>query len=260
MTRFGGKVALVTGGSSGVGRTIAVALAAGGAAVGVVGRDAEALAETVAQVEAAGGRATAIVADVSDGAAVKRAVEEVVAAHGGIDLLAHAAAVLRLGAAPELPESDWDLVFDTNVKSCFLLAKHAVPAMRARGGGAIVNVASVYAHAADPGGAAYAASKAAVVALSRTMALDHVGEGVRVNCVLPGSMRTPMLEAVAREHAPEDPGAMLAEAGRRHPLGRLIEPAEVADLVLYLLSDAATAIVGGAYTIDGGWLGQLASA
>ncbi|HZV72239.1 MAG TPA: glucose 1-dehydrogenase [Conexibacter sp.] len=258
--RFDGKVALVTGATSGVGRAIALALAAEGAAVGLVGRDRDALAALVEEIDGAGGRSLAIAADMRHGADVARAVAETTGAFGGLDLLAHAAGVLRLGAAPDLPEETWELLFDTNAKSCFLLAKHAVPAMRVRGGGAIVNVASVSAYAADPGAAAYAASKAAVVALTRIMALDHIDEGIRINCVAPGGVRTPMLEAVAEEYCPEDPASLLDEAGRRHPLGRLVEPAEVADLVLYLLSDAAAAIVGVDYAIDGGWRGQLRAA
>jgi NAD(P)-dependent dehydrogenase (short-subunit alcohol dehydrogenase family) len=260
MSRFADKVALVTGASGGVGRCAATALAGEGAAVAAVGRDPGALAETVAEAGRAGGRAIAIEADLRVDADVRRCVAEVVAAFGGLDLLAHAAGVLRLGPVPDLDEDDWDLLFDTNAKSCFLLARHAVPIMRGRGGGAIVNVSSVFAHAAGPGSAAYAASKAAVVALTKVMALDHVGEGIRINGVAPGSMRTPMLEAVAAERAPQDPEAMLAAAGRLHPIGRLIEPREVADLVLYLLSDAASAIVGVTYTIDGGRLAKLGSA
>jgi NAD(P)-dependent dehydrogenase (short-subunit alcohol dehydrogenase family) len=184
-------------------------------------------------------------------------VRRLVAAHGGVDLLAHAAGALRTGPLPELEEADWDLLFDTNAKSCFLLARHVVPAMRARGGGAIVHVASVFAHAASPGSSAYAASKAAVVALTRVMALDHASEGIRVNCVAPGSMRTTMLEAVAAERSPGDPEAMLAGIGKMHPIGRLIEPDEVARLALYLLSDDAAAITGASYVIDGGRLAQL---
>ena len=258
--RFDGKVGLVTGASSGLGKMVATALAAEGAAVGALGRDRSALAETVSAIEAQGGRALALTGDLRAATDVEAAVAATVDAYGGLDLVAHAAGVLREGSSTELSEADWDLQFDTNVKSCFLLAKHAVPAMRARGGGAIVNVASVYAYAAVRGSASYAASKAAVVAFTQIAALDHVGDGIRINAVAPGTMRTPMLEAIARERSPDDPEAELAATGRRHPIRRLVEPAEVADLVLYLLSDAASAIVGTCVTIDGGRQAQLGSA
>lgn len=258
-TRFADKVALVTGGSSGVGRAVALALAREGAAVALVGRSRAPLDAVAAEIEQAGGRALAIPGDVRADADVRAAVEQSVATFGGLDLLVPAAGVLRLGALPDLPEDDWDLLFDTNVKSCFLLARHAVPAMRARGGGAIVTVSSAYALAADPGGAAYGASKAAVIALTSTMALDHAREGIRVNSVVPGGMRTPMLAEVARQIGLSDPEALFAAAAERNPIGRMVEPAEVVQLVLYLLSDAAGALTGAAYTVDGGLLARLAS-
>jgi NAD(P)-dependent dehydrogenase (short-subunit alcohol dehydrogenase family) len=259
-SRFDGKVALVTGASAGLGRAIAVRLAAEGAAVGLVGRDREALAAATATIEGAGGVALPLVGDLRRDADVAGFVAALRERHGSLDLLAHAAGALRLGPLTELREDDWDLIFETNVKSCFLLARHAVPAMREAGGGAIVNVSSVFGAAASPGAAAYAASKAAVDALTRTMALDHIGEGIRVNCVAPGSMRTEMLERAAAERSPEDPEAALAAIGAMHPSGRLIATAEVASLVLYLLSDEAGAIVGTTYTIDGGRLAKLGTA
>lgn len=258
MSRFDHKVALVTGASGGVGRAIARGLAVEGAAVGLIGRNTGALRETAAMIERDGGKALPIEADIGVGSDVERSVAELVAAYGRLDLVAHAAGVLRLGPATDMPEQDWDLLFRTNVKSCFLLGKHAVPHMRAAGGGAIVNVSSVFAFAAGPGSAGYAASKAAVLALTKMMALDHIADRIRINCVAPGSMRTPMLEnAVA---GLDDPEGALAGIGRLHPLGRLIEPAETASLVLYLLSDEAKAIIGSCFTIDGGRLAKLGAA
>jgi NAD(P)-dependent dehydrogenase (short-subunit alcohol dehydrogenase family) len=262
MSRFAGKVALVTGASSGVGRAVALGLAAEGAAVGAVGRDVDGLRATMDLISEAGGRADAIRADIRSSGDARRAVDEVVAAFGGLDLLANVAGVLRLGPVPDCSEEDWNLLFDTNVKGCFLLSKFAIPAMRDRGGGggAIVNVSSVFAYAGDRGAGPYAASKAAVIALTKMMALDHVGEGIRVNCVAPGSMATPMLVAVAEQRSPENPQAVLDAAGGLHPIGRLVEPEEVARLVLFLLSNEADAIVGSCYTIDGGRLAKLGSA
>lgn len=257
VTRFVDKVALVTGASSGVGREVAHALGAEGAAVAAVGRDRDALAQTVASVEEGGGRAIAITGDVRLGADCERAVAETRSAFGGVDLLVNSAGVFRTGTVPEMAEGDFDVLFDTHAKACFLMAKFAIPAMRARGSGAIVNVSSVFALAGDRGSAAYAASKAAVVALSQTMALDHIGEGIRVNCVAPGSMRTTMTETVAQQVAPGNADVFFDHVGRLHPVGRMISPVEVAKLVVYLLSDDAAAVVGSCYTIDGGRLAQL---
>jgi meso-butanediol dehydrogenase/(S,S)-butanediol dehydrogenase/diacetyl reductase len=257
MSRFAGKVALVTGASRGLGRHVATALAAEGAFVGALGRDEDALAQTVSL---GGSSVFSIVADVRRAGDVERAVSTVVERFSGLDLLVNAAGVLRNGTAVDMSEADWDLIFDTNVKGCFLTTKYAVPAMKERGGGAIVNVSSVFAHAATTGAAAYAASKAAVVALTKTCALDHIGDGIRVNGVAPGSMETPMLVDALRRRAPEGVESLLDATGRLHPLGRLVEPAEITRLILFLLSDEAGAIVGSTYTIDGGRLAQLGTA
>jgi meso-butanediol dehydrogenase/(S,S)-butanediol dehydrogenase/diacetyl reductase len=257
--RFADRVALVTGASSGVGEAVALRLAREGATVALLARGRDGLGRVAARIAAGGGRALCVPADVARDSDVARAVAQTVAEAGGLDLLAHAAGVYRTGSAVELPEADWDLMMGVNVKSAFLLAKHAVPAMRARGGGAIVNVASVHALAADAGSAPYAASKAALVALTRTMALDHVAEGVRINCVAPGTMRTPMVVEAVEAHAPDPVAAeaVYATIARLHPLGRMVEATEVAELVLFLLSDAAAAIVGTCCPIDGGRSAKL---
>ena len=256
-SKFDRRVALVTGASSGVGRAVALALATEGAAVGLVARDAASLEGLVAEVEGSGGEAHAVAADVRADAQVGAAVEEIEARFGGIDLVTHSAGIFLAGALPEMAEDEWDAVLDTNLKSCFLLARHAIPALRRRGGGAVVHVSSVAGQGSDPGAAAYGASKAGVDALTQAMALDHIAEGIRVNGVAPGNLRTRMTVSYAEEHYPDDPDSMLAAAARRHPIERLIEADEVAGLILFLLSDDAAAITGATYAIDGGWLGQL---
>jgi NAD(P)-dependent dehydrogenase (short-subunit alcohol dehydrogenase family) len=235
-------------------------LAAGGANVCVVGRQSAELARTVDAIGRQVGTAVAIEADVSVAADVERAVAASVGAFGGLDLLVHAAGVSRSGFVTDLTEDDWDAMFDTNVKSCFLLGKHAVPAMRARGGGAIVTVSSIYAIAARSGAAAYAATKAALTTLTKIMAVDHIADGVRINCVAPGTIRTPMVESLAREADAADPAAVIDQAGRLPPLGRLVDVGEVVSLICYLLSDESSGIVGACYPIDGGRLPLLGAA
>ena len=183
--RFAGRVALVTGASSGIGRAFALALAAEGAAVGAFARTPAGVDAVVAEIEAAGGRALALAGDVGVGADVERAVATLTSAYGGLDAVAHAAGGGDFATVMEMTEEQWDRTMATNAKSCFLLAKHALPAMRERGGGAFVNVSSVYATACVPGTSAYAAAKAAVSQFTRAVALDHAAEGIRFNAIAP---------------------------------------------------------------------------
>jgi NAD(P)-dependent dehydrogenase (short-subunit alcohol dehydrogenase family) len=260
VSRFAGKVALVTGASRGLGRVIAEELGAEGAAVACVGRDEALLAETVARLQSIGGRGLAAEADVRLERDVERAVMSAVDVFGGLDLLVNAAGVVLTGPLVDASVEDWDLLFDTNTKGCFLFCKHAIPELRRRGGGAVVNVSSVYAFAADAGAAAYSASKAAVAMLTQILALEHISEGIRVNGVAPGTMPTPMIQAIAESHSPENPQSILDSIDQLHPLGRMVRPEEVAAVVLFLLSDHASAIVGQTYVVDGGRLAKLGSA
>jgi NAD(P)-dependent dehydrogenase (short-subunit alcohol dehydrogenase family) len=257
--RFEGRSALVTGASRGLGREIALALVREGAAVCVVGRDESALRETASLGTNAGGQAIVAVADVTRDADVQRAVATAAEALGGLDFLVNAAGVLRTGSLTDFSEEDWDALFDTNAKGCFLTMKHMIPVLRARGGGAIVNVSSVFAFAADRGSSAYSASKAALVALTQTAALDHIAENIRINGVAPGTMPTPMIQQIASKASPGNPQPILDSIDKLHPLGRMIDPSEVAELVLFLLSDAAAPIVGCSFVIDGGRLAKLGS-
>ncbi len=255
--RFAGKVGVVTGGGMGIGAAVASALAAEGAAVAVFDRD-PAAAERVAEgIAGAGGRAVAVVGSVAERADAERAVEQTVSAFGGLDLLVNNAGVVVYGEVPDFREEDWDFVLDTNLKGQFLMARAAVPEMRRRGGGAIVNLASVQALISQREVAAYAASKGGVVSLTKTLALDHAKDAIRVNSVLPGSVRTPMLRHAA-ELAPGDPEETIALWGRIHPRGTVIEPEEIAAVVLFLLSDDASAVTGAAVVADAGLSAQAA--
>jgi NAD(P)-dependent dehydrogenase (short-subunit alcohol dehydrogenase family) len=249
---FDGKVALVTGAAMGLGAAIARAFAAEGAAVGLLDPDRDALAATVSDVESGGGRAVAVVGDVSQSESAERAVATVVERFGGLDVLASNAGLVRYGELPGFSEADWDLVLDVNLKGMFQMARFAIPQMRLRGKGAIVNTASVQAYWSHQGAVAYSASKGGIVAFTRALALDHAHEGIRVNAVAPGSVRTPMLLDAAQRSNPDDPDAALAVFAQSHPIGRLIEPEDVASAVLFLASDRASAITGVTLPVDGG--------
>ncbi|WP_424890294.1 SDR family NAD(P)-dependent oxidoreductase [Streptomyces sp. XH2] len=247
--RFTGKTVLVTGGGTGIGQAVALAFAREGARVVVAGRREEPLKETVAYVEAEGGEAVALTADVTRSEDVRALVEQTVARFGGLDV-----AVNNVGLAvppakvADVPEEDWDRIVETNLKGVWLSMKHEIGHMRAHGGGAIVNIASnVGAHRRKPGFGAYTATKAAVSALTRNAALDHIGEGVRINAVSPGPVETPM------SSRPGESSLDKAERMRREvPAGRAGTPDEIAAAVLHLASDEAGYTVGADLVLDGG--------
>ncbi|MYW65559.1 glucose 1-dehydrogenase [Streptomyces sp. SID8379] len=249
-TRFSGRTALVTGAGSGLGRAIALALAAEGANVVVAGRTPAPLAETVALIEEAGGTAHAQVADVSRAEDVAAAVRAAVDRFGALDVAVNNAGVFR-GGAPiaDLPADDWRTLLDINVTGVLYALQAEVAQMRGQeSGGAIVNIASnLGAHRTQPGVTAYAVSKAAVSALTRGAALDHIAEGIRINAVSPGASDTAMSMRPGETEA-ERAIRMKAES----PLARVAATAEVAAAVLYLASDDAASVVGTDLVIDGG--------
>jgi meso-butanediol dehydrogenase / (S,S)-butanediol dehydrogenase / diacetyl reductase len=254
---FAGKIALVTGAAMGVGAAIAAALAREEAAVGLLDVDEEALQATVDGIVSDGGQALGLPGDVRDAVAAKTAVERLVDAFGGLDVLVNNAGIVRYGYLPTFAEDDWDAVFDVNIKAMYQTARFAIPRMRARGGGAIVNLASVQAYWSHEAAVAYSASKGAVVAFSRALALDHAREGIRVNAIAPGSVRTPMLLEAARRSNPEDPDSALEMFASAHPIGRLIEPSDIANVALFLASDKAGAMTGATVLVDGGLLAGI---
>ena len=226
---------MVTGAGSGIGERVAIAFAQEGAAVGVNDlRAAKALA-TVRKIERAGGRALAVPGDVSDSATAAAIVAAVVRRFRKLDILVNNAGVGVAGTVLTTSEDDWDALMRVNVKSMFLMAKAALPAMIGRQRGVIVNTAS----------------KHAVVGLTRAMALDHVGDGIRVNCICPGTTMTPWV--TQRVNESKDPKEMLAAMTARQPMGRLGTAAEIAAGILYLASDDASFATGTAQVVDGGY-------
>lgn len=235
--RFSGRRALVTGAGSGIGEAVARGLHAEGATVVLADRAGD---RVRALADELGADATPLELDVRDEAAVA-------AATGGLDVLANVAGIGSTTNAPETPLEVWEDVFAVNARGTFLCCKHAIPGMVAAGGGAIVNMASVAALVGLKNRAAYSASKGAVVALTRALAIDHVAEGVRVNAVCPGTVDSPWVRRLV-----DEVGESLDALRERQPMGRLGTPAEIADAVLYLLSDQAAFVTGTALVIDGG--------
>jgi 2-keto-3-deoxy-L-fuconate dehydrogenase len=223
MTRFGGKHALVTGAGSGIGAAVARLLEAEGA-----------------EVIAADITGTDIQLDVRD-------ETQVAAVARDVDVLVNVAGIGSTATAPETPLEVWEDVFAVNARGTFLCCKHVIPTMVARGGGSIVNIASVAAMVGLRNRAAYCASKGAVVSLTRALAVDHVNDGIRVNVVCPGTVDSPWVRRLV-----EETGESLAELTARQPLGRLGTPEEIAEAVAYLASDAASFVTGSVLVIDGG--------
>jgi len=251
---FEGKVAFVTGGAMGIGGAVAGLLVERGARVAIVDRatdEAQALARTL------GENAIAIEADVSSGDAVKAAIEATVEVFGGIDIVSNNAGVQRYGTVETTTEAGWDEVMDVNLKSVYLVCHHAIGHLKARKG-AIVNMASVQSFATQRGVAAYTTGKHALIGLTRSMALDFAGDGVRVNAVAPGSVDTPMLRwAIGQDPKPE---VLMKAVHRMHPLGRIAEPREIAEAVAFLASSRASFVTGATLVVDGGLLLPLSGA
>ena len=250
---FQGKVSLVTG-TTGIGMACAVRLAQGGASVLACGIDQAANAALAAYAAAQGLAIYPRLTDVSVPEQVGEAVAEAVSRFGGLDIIINSAAVHPFGTVVSTDFATWQKCQAVNVGSIFLTAHFGVPELARRGGGAIINISSVQGHNCQQNVAAYVASKGAIHALTRAMALDHADQKIRVNSVSPGSVRTPILELAARTYGGE--GVSIEQAfqrfGAAHPIGRIGEPDEVAELVAFLASDKAGFITGSDYRIDGG--------
>ena len=247
-----GKVALVTGAASGIGREIAVRLAQMGAAAAVLDKNAEGGMETVAEIERPGGKALAIPCDVRLRSDCQGAVARTIAAYGRIDILCNNAGIVLRKDVLTLEEEEWDAVLDVTLKSAYLLSREVIPHMIRNGGGAIVNTGSGWALKGGSKAASYCAAKAGLLNLTRAMAIDHGKDNIRVNCVCPGDIDTPMLASECRQLG-ENPEQFMKEAANR-PLDRVGTPGDVANAVLFLVSEMSTWITGAHLVVDGGGL------
>jgi NAD(P)-dependent dehydrogenase (short-subunit alcohol dehydrogenase family) len=247
-----GKVAAVTGAASGIGRGISFRLAEMGAFVAVLDIDESKGRETAADIEARGGSAVFVKCDVRSTADCRRAVETIIERQGKIDVLCNCAGIAIRKDIVELTEDEWDLALDVTLKGIYLLSREVVPPMIRSGGGSIINIGSGWSLKGGPCAASYCAAKGGTVNLTRAMAIDHGKHHIRVNCVCPGDVDTPMLHSECSQLG-EDMEAFMGEAANR-PLARVGTPEDIANAVLFLASPMSSWITGAALVVDGGGL------
>ena len=250
--RFANKVVVVTGGGAGIGGACSQAFAAEGASVVVADVNEANANGAVEAITQAGGTASAVIADVSKIDDAKRIAQHAIDQYGGVDVLVNNASIQTYGTVVDTDEATWDRTININLKGMYLVSKYCVPEMIKRGGGAVVNLASVQGITTQPNVVAYTATKGAIIAMTRTMALDHAADGVRVNSVSPGSVDTPMLRWAANLFVPDNPEGAVEEWGKLHPLGRVAKAQEVAHVVLFLASADASFVTGANVVVDGG--------
>ena len=256
MASMEGKVALITGGSSGIGQASAVALAREGVKTVISGRSAAGLRETAALIETAGGEVHSLEADLMDPASIERLVSEAATAFGRLDYVVNNAGTQgEVNVVADQRLESYEQVFATNVRAPFLIMKYAIPHLLEQGGGAIVNLASGGGLVGVPGASLYCASKHAVMGLTKVAAIDYAKQGIRVNAVNPGGVDTPMLRKFF-DSIPDEVQRKVARAGfeATHPNGRIATAEEIADAVVFLCSDKASNIVGIALPVDGGYV------
>ncbi len=253
MTRLAGKVALITGGGTGIGRAIALAFAREGAGVAVAGRRVEKIREVAREIQKEGGAGFAMECDVTRAVDVERAVKGTVERFGRLNVLVNCAGALHVSTVEGISEEEWDRVMTVNVKGPkgpFLMSRAVLPEFRKAGGGAIVNVGSILGLIAMKDRAAYCASKGGVTMLTKAMAMDHADENVRVNCICPSIVETELLAGLFDE---SERGQALRKARVASiPLGRIGRPADVAEMAVFLASEESSWVTGVALPLDGG--------
>ena len=249
--RLRDKVCIVTGGGSGIGRAVSLLFAREGGKVVIADKAGKAAAEVAA---AAGRGAVGMAVDVADRHGVRAMVQDTVAQFGRIDVLVNNAGYSFKGNVVDSDEDEWDRLMAVNLNGVFYGCKYAIPVMRGQGGGVIVNTASVVATVGLRDLAAYCASKGAIAALTKAMALDHAGEHIRVNCIAPGNVETPILDKMFAQSP--DPAELRRQMEQRHIMNRMAQPEEIAYGILYLACDESSFVTGSTLTVDGGWTAQ----
>jgi NAD(P)-dependent dehydrogenase (short-subunit alcohol dehydrogenase family) len=248
--RLEGKVALITGGTSGIGSATAIRFAGEGAAVAITGRNSERGDQVVRDIVANGGEALFIRSDVRLSKDCHDAVDKTLERFGRIDVLFNNAGVFHPKSIPDCTEEEWDETIDSSLKGAFLMSKYVLPSMIARGSGSIIHTSSGWGFQGGDKAAAYCAAKGGLIVMAKAMAIDHGPDGIRVNCVCPGDVMTPMLpdDAVKRGMSWDD----YAVGAANRPLGRIGTAEDIANAVLYLASDESSFVTGEALVVDGG--------
>jgi NAD(P)-dependent dehydrogenase (short-subunit alcohol dehydrogenase family) len=247
--RLKGKIGIVTGAGSGIGRACAIALAKEGARVALAGRRRNKIEEVAREI---GDKAFALASDVSNTSDISRLLDQTVSRFGGLNFLLNNAGILQIGNAEQITEDQWDRTFNVNVRAVWLLSRAALPHLRKAGGGSIINVASTLGIVGARNRAAYASSKGAVLQLTKSMAVDHGHENIRVNAICPSFVDTELTAAFLSQA--QDPEAARRERIAAHPIGRLGRPQDLAGMAVYLASDESSWVTGAVLPVDGGYL------
>ena len=243
----------MTGGARGIGRAVASLFAARGAAVHILDIDSDQAASAAKEINDAGGRATASFCDVSDSEVVERCFAQILG-HQRVDVLVNSAGIAHVGNLETTGPSDFDEVYRVNVRGVFYCMRAVISQMKKMGGGVILNLSSIAASSGLADRFAYSASKGAVLSMTYSVAKDYLGHNIRCNCIAPARVHTPFVDGFVKKNYPGREDEMMARLAHSQPIGRMAEPEEVAQLALFLCSDAASFVTGTEYPLDGGFI------